>query len=177
MVPGRDAALLFATRSVRLFAYGLYSVVLVLHLAAAGLSEARIGLLLSLTLAGDTALSLWITTRADRAGRRGMLLLGAALMVAAGLLFAVTRDFWLLLAAATLGIISPAGNEVGPFLAIEQAALSQAIPGAGRTRAFAWYALAGAVSTALGSLAGGSLAAGLQRGGTAPLAALVTIFW
>jgi MFS family permease len=171
MVPGRDAALLFATRSVRLFAYGLYSVVLVLHLAAAGLSEARIGLLLSLTLAGDTALSLWITTRADRAGRRGMLLLGAALMVAAGLLFAVTRDFWLLLAAATLGIISPAGNEVGPFLAIEQAALSQAIPGASRTRAFAWYALAGAVATALGSLAGGSLAAGLQRGGTAPLAA------
>jgi MFS family permease len=167
----RDAALLFATRSVRLFAYGLYSVVLVLHLAAAGLSEARIGLLLSLTLLGDTALSLWITTRADRAGRRRMLLLGAALMVAAGLLFAATRDFWLLLVAATLGIISPAGNEVGPFLAIEQAALSQALPDSGRTRAFAWYALAGSVATALGSLAGGSLAAGLQRTGAEPLAA------
>ncbi len=167
----RDAALLFATRSVRLFAYGLLSVVLVLHLAAAGLSEARIGLLFSLTLAGDTVLSLWITTRADRAGRRRMLLLGAALMAGAGLLFAATSDFWLLLVAATLGIISPAGNEVGPFLAIEQAALSQALPSADRTRAFAWYAMAGAVATALGSLAGGSLAAGLQRAGLAPLAA------
>jgi predicted MFS family arabinose efflux permease len=143
----------------------------VLHLAAAGLSEARIGLLLSLTLAGDTVLSLWITTRADRAGRRQMLLLGAGLMVLAGAVFALSRDFWLLLAAATLGIISPAGNEVGPFLAIEQAALSQAVPDASRTRVFARYALAGAAATALGSLAGGWLAAGLQRAGSSPLSA------
>ena len=36
-----------------MFAYGLVSVVLVLHLAAAGLDEARVGLLLTLTLLGD----------------------------------------------------------------------------------------------------------------------------
>jgi len=166
-----DVALLFATRSVRLFAYGLLSVVLALHLAAAGLSEARIGLLLSLTLAGDTLLSLWITTRADRAGRGRMLRLGAVLMVAAGLVFAGAQDFWLLLLGATIGIVSPAGNEVGPFLAVEQAALSQSIPDAARTRVFAWYALAGSLATALGSLVGGALAEGLQRRGMAPLAA------
>jgi predicted MFS family arabinose efflux permease len=100
-----------------------------------------------------------------------MLLLGAVLMVLAGAVFALSRDFWLLLAAATLGIISPAGNEVGPFLAIEQAALSQAVPDASRTRVFARYALAGAAATALGSLAGGWLAAGLQRAGSSPLSA------
>jgi len=168
---GSDVGLLFATRSVRLFAYGLLSVVLALHLAAAGLSEARIGLLLSLTLAGDTLLSLWITTRADRAGRGRMLRLGAALMAAAGLVFASAQDFWLLLLGATIGIVSPAGNEVGPFLAVEQAALSQSLPGSARTRVFAWYALAGSLATALGSLVGGALAEGLQRGGMAPLAA------
>lgn len=171
MAPRADVALLFATRSVRLFAYGLLSVALVLHLAAAGLSEARIGLLLSLTLAGDTALSLWVTTRADRAGRRRMLALGGLLMAAAGVGFAVGTDFWVLLLAATAGIISPAGNEVGPFLAIEQAALSQVLPAGTRTRAFAWYALAGSLATALGALAGGSLAEGLQRAGLPPLAA------
>ena len=167
----RDVALLFATRSVRLFAYGLLSVVLALHLAAAGLSEERIGLLFTLTLAGDTVLSLWITTRADRAGRRAMLRLGSVMMLLAGLLFAGTRSFWLLLAAATAGIISPAGNEVGPFLAIEQAALSQALPDGARTRAFAWYALAGSLATALGALVGGGMAAGLQHLGVAPLSA------
>jgi MFS family permease len=167
----RDVRLLFATRAVRLFAYGFLSVVLVLYLAAAGLSAGRIGLLLTLTLLGDTVISLAITTRADRAGRRTMLLAGAALMIFAGALFAATQSFPLLLLAATVGVISPAGNEVGPFLAIEQAALSQALPDARRTQVFAWYQLVGAFATALGSLAAGGLASLLLARGAAPLAA------
>lgn len=155
---------------MRLFAYGLLSVVLVLYLAALGLSEARIGVLLSLTLAGDTVISLAITTRADRVGRRTMLLVGAGLMILAGVLFAATSSFALLLFAATVGVISPAGNEVGPFLAIEQAALTQALPGAQRTKAFAWYGLVGSFATALGSLAGGGLASALGHAGYAEIA-------
>ena len=65
-----DGWLLFAARSVRLFAYGLVSVILVLYLEDLGLSHARIGLLLTLTLVGDTAISFWLTTSADRMGRR-----------------------------------------------------------------------------------------------------------
>jgi MFS family permease len=171
----RDVALLFTTRALRLFAYGFLAVVLVLYLSEAGLSEVRIGMLLSLTLLGDTALSLWITTHADRLGRRRMLLLGAAMMVFAGILFASTTSFWVLLFAATIGIISPAGNEVGPFLAIEQAALSQVIPGKERTRVFSWYALVGSFATALGSLAGGLLSQGLQVRGSTALAANRTV--
>jgi MFS family permease len=166
---GPDIRRLFATRIVRLFAYGLLSVVLVLHLAAAGMSEGQIGLLLTLTLLGDTAISLWITTRADRIGRKRMLLLGAALMVFAGLIFASTRSFWLLLLAATLGVISPSGNEVGPFLAVEQAALSQTISADRRTAVFAWYNLVGSFATALGSLCGGVLADTLQGSGASAL--------
>lgn len=165
----RDVATLFATRGLRLFAYGALSVVLVLHLAAAGLTPERVGLLLTLTLLGDTAVSLAVTTRADRAGRRRMLALGAALMVGAGLLFAATTDFWLLLLGATLGILSPSGNEVGPFLAIEQAALSSAVSDQERTRVFARYTLTGSFATALGALAGGGLAEGLQHAGWSPL--------
>jgi MFS family permease len=165
----RDVALLFATRGLRLFAYGALSVVLVLHLAAAGLTPERVGLLLTLTLLGDTAVSLAVTTRADRAGRRRMLELGAALMVGAGLLFAATTDFWVLLLGATLGILSPSGNEVGPFLAIEQAALSSAVSDQERTRVFARYTLTGSFATAVGALAGGALAEGLQHAGWSPL--------
>src|SRR6266496_420452 len=150
----RDIALLFATRAVRLFAYSFLSVVLVLPL----------------TLLGDTVISLALTTRADRVGRRGMLIVGAALMVFAGALFGATTSFALLLLAATVGVISPAGNEVGPFLAIEQAALSQAVPGERRTHVFAWYQLCGAFATALGSLAGGALASALLARGLGPLA-------
>jgi MFS family permease len=150
-----DVRLLFLTRVLRLFAYGFLSVILVLYLAEVGLSEQEIGLLLTMTLLGDTGISLWITTRADRIGRKTMLIAGAALMLLGGLVFAVTSNFLLLLLAATIGVLSPSGNEVGPFLAIEQAALAQTILAEHRTRMFAWYHLAGSLATAAGALAGG----------------------
>jgi MFS family permease len=74
-----------------------------------------------------------------------------------------------------VGIVSPAGNEVGPFLAIEQAALAQTIPAEERTRVFSWYALAGSFATALGSLAGGFLSQTLQSSGATALAANRTV--
>ncbi len=174
---GGDAARLFLARSLRLFAYGALSVVLVLYLAERGLTEARIGLLLTATLLGDTALSLWITTRADRLGRRNMLLLGAALMALSGVVFAATSDFVLLLITATVGVLSPSGHEVGPFLPIEQAALSQVLPGSARTRVFAWYALSGAMATALGALVGGAVASALHGRGLSLLSSYQTIVY
>ena len=110
----KDGWILFITRMLRLFAYGSLSVILLIYLAHIGLSDAQIGLLLTLTLLGDTVISLWLTTRADRAGRRRMLLAGAGLMVFGGALFAVTSNFAVLLIAAIIGVISPSGYEVGP---------------------------------------------------------------
>jgi MFS family permease len=154
----RDGWLLFATRCSRMFAYGLLSVVLVLYLVEIGLKEWQIGLLLTLTLAGDTAISLWLTTTADRLGRRRTLVIGAVLMVLAGIAFVSTNNLLFLVVAATLGVISPSGNEIGPFLSVEQAALSQIVSEERRTDVFAWYNLVGSFSTALGALAGGLLA-------------------
>jgi len=151
----RDGRLLFLTRFTRLVAYGALSVVLVLYLTTLGLGPSQIGLLLTLTLVGDTLVSLWLTTRADRFGRRRTLIIGAALMAAAGLTFALTANFVFLVIAGTVGVISPSGNEVGPFLPIEQAALAQVVPTDLRTELFAWYTLAGALATAIGSLSAG----------------------
>ena len=166
----RDGRLLFITRSLRLFAYGALAVILVVYLTNLGLSASQTGLLLTLILVGDTAVSLYLTTRADRLGRRRTLIIGAMLMVAAGLTFAWTRNFLLLIVAGTIGVISPSGNEVGPFLSIEQAALAQVVPPAARTTVFAWYTLAGSFATAAGSLCGGVLAHVLQGSALVPLA-------
>jgi len=148
-----DGRVLFGTRLARLFAYGFLSVVLALYLAEIGLGEAQIGLLLTLTLAGDAAISLWITTNADRVGRRRMLIAGAALMVLAALVFASARVYALLVLAAVISVISPSGYEVGPFLSIEKASLSQLVSGDRRTGIFTWYNLVGSFATALGALA------------------------
>lgn len=164
-----DAWLLFATRFVRLFAYGSLSVVLVFYLIGIGLTEPQTGLLLTFTLIGDTVVSLYLTTRADRIGRRRMLVVGALLMVGAGLVFASTRQLWLLVLAGTIGVISPSGNEVGPFLSIEQAALSHVVTDRIRTEVFAWYTLTGSVATAIGALAGGSVTRVLQQTALPPV--------
>ena len=84
-------------------------------------------------------------------------------MAAAGLAFASTRNLFFLILAGTIGVISPSGNEVGPFLSIEQAALSHIVPASPRTEVFAWYTLAGSFSTALGALFGGFVTQALQR--------------
>jgi len=165
----KDGAILFSTRILRLFAYGSLSIILALYLAQFGLSEARIGLLFSLTLLGDTLVSLGITTNADRLGRRRMLVLGASLMILAGIVFALTQDFLVLLIAAIIGVISPSGNEVGPFLSIEQASLTQLVHSRQRTGIFAWYNLVGSFATAFGALAGGGLTQGLRGAGLSDL--------
>jgi predicted MFS family arabinose efflux permease len=64
--------------------------------------------------------------------------------------------------AGTTGVVSPSGQEVGPFLPIEQAALSQVVPDRARTDVFAWYTVAGSLATALGALAAGMLTQTLQ---------------
>src|SRR5580693_6645313 len=159
----RDGYLLFLTRFMRLFAYGSLSVVLVFYLIGLGLNASQTGLLLTLTLVGDTVISLYLTTRADRMGRRRILIVGAILMAAAGLAFACTHNLVLLIIAGTIGVISPSGNEVGPFLSIEQAALSHVVPDRTRTEVFAWYTLTGSIATALGALFGGTLTQLLQK--------------
>ena len=159
----RDGYLLFISRFMRLFAYGSLSVVLVFYLVGLGLNAAQTGLLLTLTLIGDTVISLYLTTRADRIGRRRMLIIGAILMAAAGIAFACTSNLLLLIVAGTIGVISPSGNEVGPFLSIEQAALSHVVPDRSRTEVFAWYTMAGSIATALGALFAGTITRVLQQ--------------
>jgi MFS family permease len=143
--------------------------VLVFYLTGAGLTEVQTGLLFTLTLLGDTAVSLLLSTLADRVGRRRMLVTGSVLMAAAGLTFAFTDSYWLLLVAGTIGVISPSGNEVGPFLPIEQAALSHVVTDRNRTSTFAWYTLTGSFATAIGSLFGGVIPGVIQARGVEAL--------
>jgi MFS family permease len=152
---------------------------LVFYLIGLGLNASQTGLLLTLTLVGDTVISLYLTTRADRMGRRRILIVGAILMAAAGLAFACTHNLVLLIIAGTMGVISPSGNEVGPFLSIEQAALSHVIPDRSRTEVFAWYTLAGSVAAALGALFAGMITRVLEKSTLTPVGMyrVVVIFY
>ena len=122
--PTLDAKLLYGTRCLRQFAFGCSTVVLFTLLGELGLDGGQIGLLLTCIMAGDLVLTLVLTTSADRCGRRRTLIAGSVLALLGALVFASTAQFSLLLVAGTICVISPSGKEVGPFLAVEQAALA-----------------------------------------------------
>jgi predicted MFS family arabinose efflux permease len=62
---------------------------------------------MTLTLIGDVVISFFLTLFADRMGRKAVLSLGSVLMAGSGVVFALTGNYWILLAAAVFGVISP----------------------------------------------------------------------
>ena len=98
-----------------------------------------------------------------------MLFRSRGCLAAAGLTFACTSNLVFLIVAGTVGVISPSGNEVGPFLSIEQAALSHVIPDHARTAVFAWYTLAGSFAAATGALCGGAVSHLLRASAMTPV--------
>ena len=103
-----DTKILILQRFVRLFAYGGSTLILASYLSDLGNEDQRIGLFMTLTLVGDVFISFLLTLVADQLGRRWILVLGAALMCVSGVVFGLSGNYWVLLAGAILGVISPA---------------------------------------------------------------------
>lgn len=175
----RDVKLLCAQRFVRLFAYGGSTLILASYLSAIGISDDRIGLFMTLTLIGDVAISFFLTLFADAMGRKAVLSLGSVLMAGSGVIFALCGNYWVLLAAAVIGVISPryvilargrifahcfarSGNEIGPFRAVEESTLAHLTLHGKLPDVFAWYSLVGTAGTALGQLICGWALSSLQ---------------
>ena len=151
----RDGWLLLASKGTRNFGYGFLSVILVLYLDEVGFTPIEVGFILTATLIGSAMLTGIVTARADRLGRRRMLMAGSALMALGGIIFAVAHTPWLLVVAALTGTISATSGEVGPFETVESAILPQTTSEKRRNRAFGLYSAVGAAMVALGALASG----------------------
>ncbi|KAM5354972.1 hypothetical protein ACJ41O_001618 [Fusarium nematophilum] len=150
-----DVKILCVQRFMRLFAYGASTLVLVSFLRELQLSQTRIGLFMTLTLAGDIVISFLLALFADGVGRRAILALGALLMTASGLIFATFSNYWVLLAAAVFGVITPGGNEIGPFRGVEESIIAHLTEPEQRGDVYAWYSLHGTAGTAFGILSCG----------------------
>jgi len=154
--------ILFITRFLRLFSYGALGVVLFLFLMSTGLSHLQVGIVLTSTLIGDILITFILTTRADGFGRRWTLLIGAALKFGAGICFATSTRLDVLILAGTIGVITPTGKEIGPFMAVEQAALTELFGKDHIASLFAWYNLVGYGGSAAGAVTCGWILQTLQ---------------
>jgi MFS family permease len=146
-----DAALLLETRALRALGDGAVSVILVAYLSAVGLSDLRIGVVITLSLLGSAALTLAVGLRAHAYPRRRLLRTLSLLMVATGVGFALFMSFWPLALVGLIGTLNPSGGDVTVFLPTEQALLPATIGDDQRTALFARYSLIGSLVGAVGA--------------------------
>jgi MFS family permease len=160
---GFDAWIIILTRSLRMFAYGFNALIMALFFQELGYSDDLMGVFFTLTLLGDVLLSLFLTLIADQLGRRRILFGGSALMVLSGAAFAFSNNYWILLTAAVFGVISPSGNEIGPFRAIEESTLAHLTTADTRPQVLTWYIVTATLGTSSGLVICGNLIDYLQK--------------
>ena len=173
----RDVHLILLARGVRIFAYAGSTLILASHLTQLGHTPTWIGLFMTFTLVGDMLISLSLTLVADSVGRRNVLGLGALLMAASGVVFALSENYWVLLLAAVLGVISPSGNEIGPFRAVEESTLAYLTTPEQRSDVFAWYSLFGFGGGAAGMVICGWAVEALMLNGWSVTNSYRVAFW
>lgn len=175
---GRDVWLVIIGRSCRMFAYGATSLMIALFFSSLKFSDFQIGLFMTLTLLGDVLLSLFLTLVADRVGRRRILFVGALLMVLSGGVFAMFENFWILLGAAVVGVISATGGDFGPFRAIEESTISHLTTPKTRSDVLSWYVTVSSLGSAAGTeFSGRAVDFLLKLNGWAVIDAYHAIFW
>lgn len=175
---GPDAWLIILSRCTRMFAYGSTSLIMALFFSSLHFSDFYIGLFMTLTLLGDVLLSLLFTLIADSIGRRKILFCGSALMILSGIIFATCENYWVLLGAAILGVISAMGGDFGPFRAVEESTLSHLTSKDTRSDVLAWYITTSSLGSAVGTEVSGRVVQFLKnREGGTVRGAYHGVFW
>lgn len=152
----RDIRLLWFSVFIRMISFGLTSQILTLYLKELEISDVHIGLFMTLTMVGDSIISYLLTWNSNKIGNRVIMIFGSFLMIVAGGIFATgTSNFNYLLFGAIVGVISPAGNDTGPFKTIEETVLANLTPPNHRPEIYAIHWVLGAVGGSLGSFLAG----------------------
>ena len=172
----RDGKLLLGARVVRTFSYGFLSVILAIYLKLVGFDDILVGIILTATLVNSVFFNLLSSAYADKIGRKNILIIYAALMIASSVIFFVTSNYVALVIAALVGTINVTGSEVGAFLSLEQAMLTQTVSDIKkRNSIFAIYNAVGTFAMSAGVLLSG-LPAILQNYGFDKIGAIKSLF-
>jgi len=132
---------------------GFVAVLLPVYLLALGFTPLEVGVIATASLLGSALLTICVGFLGARHDHRHLLLAGASLMIATGVVFAVVHDYALLLVIAFTGTINPSAGSVSVFVPLEHAVLTREVMERERTTMFARYSLVGAIAGAVGGLA------------------------
>ena len=149
-----DVRLIFSVQAIRAFLYGFSSILIGSSLAASGLDEATVGLILTAMLLGMAIASLAVGRWGEAFGRRRTYVGLLVVMGVAGAAFALTGSLPVLVLAALTGTLSTDANESGPITTVEQSMLASTPPRE-RSRLYGRYNAVAYVAGAIGALAAG----------------------
>jgi MFS family permease len=149
----RNYRLLLLIRLLRSFGFGFVPVLMGLRFEERGLGAGPLGAALSIGVLAAALSGLPLAALASALGRRPVLVATGLLMAITGVDLAQATDPALLVLAGATGMLGASGADLGPFLAIEQAALVESVPDQRRNRAFGRYSLTGGLAVAAGGLA------------------------
>lgn len=152
MPDARATRPIIVARAIRGIADGFVSALLAQYLGHLGFSGVEIGAIVTGTLLGSAALTLYTGLRWGHLDSRRVLLGACVLMSATGLGFATVTRFWPLLAVSVIGTLNPSAGDVSLFLPVEQAAIADRADPRDRPHRFAIYNLAGGFGAAFGAL-------------------------
>jgi MFS family permease len=155
----RDGRLVLVAKTARTFCYGFLGVLFPVYLAERGMDATQIGTAVTFTLLASAGMTFAIRRPAERYGTRAVLVAQAGLIVISAVVFLATEQPWLIVAAAMAGNLAVGTGETGPFLTLEQVAVTRATPRERLTTALSFYNLAGYGASALGAAAVGQAGA------------------
>ena len=116
------------------------------------MNATEIGVVLAVGLAAASLSGFASVAASRRFGRRKTLAGIGLLMGLCGLDLTFATQPVLLIVAGLTGMLGAAGTDLGPFVAVEQTVLAKTAAAKSRNRAFARYALSGALAGSLGAL-------------------------
>lgn len=148
---GRNGRLVFLAKTARTFCYGFLGVFFPVYLTDLGAGAGEVGFAVTLTLLASAAMTYAIRWPAERYGPRVALMSQATLIVVSAALLLLTRQPWLVVAAAMIGNLAVGTGETGPFLSLEQVVVTRATSRERLTTALSRYNLAGYGAAGLGA--------------------------
>jgi MFS family permease len=148
---GHNARLVFIAKSVRTFCYGALGVLLPVYLTELGFDARQLGIAVTLTLLASTAMTFMVRWPAERWGPRAALMAQASLIVVSAIVFLLTRQPWVVVAAAMAGNVAVGTGETGPFLSLEQVIVTRDAVRERLTTTLSYYNLIGYAAAGLGA--------------------------
>jgi len=128
---------------------GFLEIVRVIYFSLIGLSPVAIGFLITLGTVVSALESLFFGTLSDRYGRKPFLILGGIFSVLRLILYALSRDFWVLALAQGIGAL---GEGAGAGQPVVTGYIADKTEIRDRPRIFSILAITNAVSTTIGSM-------------------------